>query len=169
MSTADAVEREANWLTTFNPADGLPALLKSNGGPWDIVQAYWSPSRSARQTRFYLVRGILTEDRFAAPRRMDHYTFTGKLYWPVGATTNGPGMWEAEQAAFDAAINLVLARVRGVLYDHTHGGQFLSVAEAPDPGRISVHFVDPEAAQGNSPAELRATITYEADDRDFTA
>jgi hypothetical protein len=38
MSTADAVARELAWLTAV---DDLPSLLTGDGGPWDVIQAYW--------------------------------------------------------------------------------------------------------------------------------
>jgi len=165
VSTADAVTREAAYLTAV---DSLPTLL-APAGPWDIVQAYWSPTVGARKKRFFLVRGTIAEERFAAQRRLDTYRFTGKLYWPIGSTATGSGMWEAEQLAFDAAIDLIIARVRGLTFDKTHGGAFLSVAEAPNGSKIDVQFEDPERVAATSPAELRAVITYTADDRDFTA
>ena len=44
MSTADAVAREAAWLTTSN--DSLPVLL-APAGPWQVVQAYWPGAKFA--------------------------------------------------------------------------------------------------------------------------
>ncbi|MGH7743283.1 MAG: hypothetical protein ACREQ5_00475 [Candidatus Dormibacteria bacterium] len=115
------------------------------------------------------MRAVLHDSRFAAQRRIDTYDFRGKLWWPIGATTTGTQIWETEQANFDAAIDLLIQRIRGTFLDHTHGGRFLSVAEAPEPGHITVHFDDPEHAATQTPAVLTATITYSADDRDFTA
>jgi hypothetical protein len=166
VSTGTAVTREAAYLQ-IPGTDGLPALLSANGGPWNIVQAYWTPSRGTRVTRLYLVRGSLRETRFAAHRKIDSYNFVAKLYWPVGATTTGDGMWEAEQLAFEAAIDLLLQRIRQTDMDHTHGS-FLSVAEAPQGSGIEVHQTDPEVSANSKPSELTATVTYSADDRDFT-
>ena len=164
--TGTAVTREAAYLR-IPGTDGMPALLKADGGPWDVVQAYWTPTRSGRLTRLYLIRGELVESRFAAHRKLDTYSFVAKLYWPVGATSTGEGMWEAEQLAFEGAIDLLLQRIRQTAFDHTHGS-FLSVAEAPEPGLIHVHQTDPEASVNSKPAELIATVSYMADDRDFT-
>lgn len=167
MTTADAVAREAAWLAAS--ADGLPALMKSAGGPFDVVQAYWPRTPHHRQSGVYVLRHSLHESRLSNQRKLDHYEFRLKLWWPVGSTTTASGIAENEQAAFDAAIDLVVQRVRGYVADHTHGGRFLAVAEAPEHTRIAVHFHDPEATATASPACLRAEVTYPADDRDITA
>lgn len=163
--SADAVDREAAWLSTSG--DGLPALLKAQGGPWDVVQPYWPRTPLTRQTGIYLTRGGFTGVRFANHRRIETNDYRGKLRWPIGATTTALNLWESEQRAFDAAIALLVTRIYGFNGDHTHGGRFLSVAEAPEPGRVAVHFDDPEHTMGNN--ILSAIITYSADDRDFTA
>lgn len=164
MSTADAVTRETAWLTAV---DALPTLLKP-AGPWDLVAAYWSPTRGTRQRRLFVTRAATVERRFAAHRKIDTYTFVLKAFWPVGTGTVAAGMWETEQAAFDTALDAVVARIRQTTGDHTHG-TFLSVAEAPEGATIDVRYEDPEKSFATSPAELRATVTYLADDNDFTA
>lgn len=165
-NNADAVTREAAFLSTSG--DGLPALLRSAGGPWDIVAGYWPRTPATRQTGIYLMRATLVGARFSNQRRIETHDFRGKLRWPIGATTTSVGIWENEQAAFDAAIQLLTQRIYGYLGDHTHGNRFLSVAEAPEPGRVTVHFDDPEHTTAQSPALLSATISYSADDPDFT-
>lgn len=167
MFTADVVDREAAYLATSG--DGLPALLRTDGGPWDVVAAYWPRTPVTRQSGIYLTRATINATRFANQRRIESYDFRGKLRWPIGATTVGINLWEDEQRAFDAAIELLITRIYGFLGDHTHGGRFLSVAEAPEPGRIVVHFDDPEHLVTLGTNVLSATITYAADDRDFTA
>lgn len=162
MSSADAVAREVAWLTTSG--DGLPALLTSAGGPWDIVQAYVSRTPPTRQTAIYLLRSATVGVRRSNQRRIETYDFRGKMWWPIGATTSGSNLWEVEQAALDAAVALLVQRVYGFLGDHTHGGRFLSAAETPDPARVMVHYDDPEATANQSPAILSATITYTVDD-----
>lgn len=166
-TTADAVAREVAWLTTTG--GGLPSLLKSASGPWDICQGYWPRTQAARKTGIYLLRTSLREDRFANHRKINRYTFLAKLWWPIGSTTTASGLWETEQAAFDSAIDLLIARVRGLPGDHTHGGRFLSVAEAPTPGHIDVRFHDPQHTTSGNPAVLTAEATWMADDYDFTA
>lgn len=167
MPSADAVVREVAFLTSTG--DGLPALLTDDGGPWDVVAAYWPRTPAIRQTSLYLLRNTLTGTRLSNQRRIETHEFQGKLRWPIGATTVAATIAESEQAAFDSAISLLMKRIYGYVGDHTHGGRFLSVAEAPDPGRVTVRFDDPSqmATQGPS-ALLSATITYTADDRDFT-
>lgn len=157
MSTADAVDREVAWLTAFG--DGLPALLASDGGPWGVVQAYWSRTPGKRTNgQIYVLRETLTERRFANQRRMSTYDFVLKLFWPM---TSGSGNAEADQRAFDAAVDLVLTRIGGFLGDKSHGGRFLSVAEVPK--WVSIHFEDPSATLPPE-AEFRAQIHYSADD-----
>lgn len=165
MSSADAVAREVAWLTQV---DSLPSLLTANGGPWDVVQAYWPRTLAAKKTGIYVLRSSFDESRFANQRKMSTYSFRAKLWWPIGATTTSVGIAEAEQAAFDAAVELLLARVRGTTFDHTHGGAFLSAAEGPGTnGRISVRFADPEQTVAANPSCLRAEAMWAADDRDF--
>lgn len=159
MSTADACDREAAWLATSG--DGLPALLASFGGPFDVVQAYQPRTPGRRQKNLFVVRRNLRERRFAHPRRMPTYEFVLKLWWPL---SSGSGSAEDDQRAFDAAVDLVLQRIGGFVGDKSHGGRFLSVAE--DPAEVDVRFDDPEQTIPN--AEFRAEISYFADDTEIT-
>jgi hypothetical protein len=165
VSTADAVAREVAWLTTTG--DSLPSLLADDGGPWTVIQAYWPRTPNTQQTGIYVMRRRVQTSRFSAQRRMRHYAFRLRLLWPLGATTTGTPLLETEQANLDAAVDLLIARVEGFLGDHTHGGRFLSVAEAPNNTSIDVDFDDPEQT---IPADgrLSATVTYGADDPDYT-
>lgn len=163
MSTADAVTREADWLRAYNAADGLPALLKGSGGPFDVVQPYVPRTGAQRQSRLYVTRPRLVVERFAANRKINHYTFMLRLYWPQSSPT---GQAESVQQDFDTAVDAVVQRVSGLYQDKTHGGRFMSVAE--DPTLIDVVFADPEASI-QAKAELTATITYQADDEDYTS
>jgi hypothetical protein len=160
MSTADANAREAAWLAT--DTDSLPQLLSSDGGPWDTIQAYWPRTIAARQTGIFVMRPSFRESRFTAHRKLVTYDFHLKLWWPIGSTENGSQIWELEQAALDAAIELLLRRIRGFDEDKTHGGRFLSVAEGPVQGHIDVRFEDPERT---APALLRADVHYQADEQ----
>lgn len=159
MSTADAVDREVAWLTSSG--DSLPALLEAVGGPWDNVQAYRPRTPGKRASNIYVLRRQIHEKRFANVRRMATYEFVLKLVWPM---SSGQGIAEAEQRAFDAAVDLVLTRIGGLLGDKSHGGRFLSVAENPE--YVNVRFVDPEQTLGVS--EFHAEITYFADDAEIT-
>jgi len=163
VSTADAVAREAAWLSAYDAADGLPALLKGKGGPFDVVQAYVPRTGAQRQSRLYVTRSSLRVERFGFNRKINHHSFMLRLYWPQSSPT---GQAESVQAAFDAAVDLVVQRVSGLFQDKTHGARFLSVAE--DPTSIDVQFADPEQSI-QAKAELAATITYQADDQDYTS
>lgn len=167
MSTADAVAREAAWLAAYNVSDGLPALLKSAGGPFDVVQGYRRRTPNTREASLYLRRAHIRDARWASPRKIPSYTFMADLSWPLGTTSTGANIAETEQQAFDNAIELVIRRIRGLLFDHTHGGAFLSVAEAPTNTEISVTFHDPEQTMATLNA-LKAEITYFADDLEVT-
>jgi hypothetical protein len=156
------VAREALWLASYNPADGLPALAAANDGPFDVVQAYRARSPRQRATQLYVTRASIREDRFANIRRQAHYIFRLQLIWPL---SNMQGSAEADQQNLDSAVQLVLLRIGGLTLDKTHGGQFLQAAEIPK--WVEVEFTDPEetlAAKG----DFRAYITYSADDPEIT-
>jgi hypothetical protein len=156
VSTADAVTREVAWLCTSG--DSLPALLKAQGGPFDVVQGYW-PRTAPKNTRaLYLVRTLIHDQRSANVRSMATYTFAARLLWPM---LSSAGNAEAEQQALDNAIDKVIGRVQGPLFDKTHGNRFLSVAE--NPAYITVQITDPEQALGTDRV-LRAEVGYSADD-----
>lgn len=166
--TSNAVDREAAWLATTT--DTLPALLATAGGPWQVVQAYWPGSRlRAQETGIYVTRTHLADDHPVAMRFRPQYAFKLKLNWPVRAVSV---IAETEQRNMDAAIGLLLQRIRGFPpigiqpADKTHGGRFLSVAEVPEEQPCLVTFDDPEIT---IPAEkaLRCAVTYYADEIEF--
>lgn len=161
MSTGTAVQREADWLNQFG--DGLPALLSANGGPWDVVQAYWPRTPNYNLNGIYVTRHRLQDVRISNQRKRPTHAFRLKLFWRIGSTTTAAGLAEAEQQAFDNAIDLLLQRIRGTLGDKTHGGRFLSVGETP--GRepeINVDFDPPETTLDRG--FLSGTAMYSADD-----
>ena len=160
MSTADAVAREAAWLTTSN--DSLPVLL-APAGPWQVVQAYWPGAKfAAKKTGIYVQRRRAIVQRFGGRRLMPSHFFALKLVWPV-RSASAEGIAETEQQAFDNAIELLRQRVNDLPGDKTHGSRFLSAAETPPGTYLEVVFDDPEVTipQGGW---LRATATYPADD-----
>lgn len=166
MSSADAVVREAAWLSAYSPSDGLPGLLSQWGGPFDTLQAYWPRTPAARQIQLYVTRRAVQVERFGFNRKINHYPFVLKILWPL---SSGTGAAEPVQQALDDAIELVIQRINGPVVafplDKTHGARFMAVAE--DPCLINVDITDPESAitQG----QFRATVTYSADDRDYTS
>ena len=174
VTSADAVDREAQWLATpGNANDQLPTLLTKDGGPWEIIQPYWARTPNNRKTRVYVLRSDINVMRYASIRTIFGYEFSLRAFWPL---SSGAGVAEDDQRAFDVAIHMLLMRVRGVNpnaplgADKTHGGRFLQVAEGSDithttPG-VRVHFEDPQHTIEDG-VEFQATITYAADDRDF--
>jgi hypothetical protein len=164
MSSADAVSREAAWLSAYNPADSLPALLASLGGPFDIVQPYLRRTPPGRKRQLYVVRTNLQVERFGFNRKINHHTFDLRITWPQSST---PGDAEEVQQALDNAVELVVQRVSGLFLDKTHGARFMAVAE--DPAQIDVRFDDPSASLQGPGAELTCAITYRADDVDYTS
>lgn len=164
MSTSDAVAREAAWLTTSG--DGLPALLTSAGGPWDVVQAYLPRTPAQRQSQIYVLRRSFNTHRWSQQRRMASHGFHLSCLWPIGGTTIGTGIAEDEQRAFDDALALLLERIEGFVSDKSHGGRFLSIGESPDGTTIDVQYTDPGQTI-NAGGFLGAQVTYTGDDTDY--
>lgn len=164
MSTADAVQREADWLADFNPADGLPALSTAQGGPFDVVQAYLRRTPPGRTNQLYVTRSHLRVERFGFNRKINHHTFALRIIWPLSSRR---GDAESVQQSLDDAVELVLQRITGppgLPADKTHGARFMAVAE--DPCVIDVRIL-PQSPGPDSAIE--ALITYTADDQDYTA
>lgn len=159
MAFSDAPDREAAWLNSSG--DGLPALGAANGGPFQIIQARWPRAENTNKRAIYVLRtpaNGYSVKRFAAQRSMASHRFTLRLNWRL---TSGQGAAEADQLAFEEAIDLVLARIEDVLGDHTHGGRF---QEAGEDG-ITVTDYDP--VRDMQSGIFRAAIQFSADDPDF--
>lgn len=157
--TGTAVAREAAWLTASG--DGLPALLATAGGPFDVVQGYQPRTPPESDRCLFLTRSYINQHRFGDIRKMSTFRFRLWVWWPVLDVT---GNLENEQRALDAAVELVLQRIGGPLLDKTHGGRFLSAAE--DPAEVEVQFHDASQTVPVSNA-LVAEVTYSVDDFDF--
>lgn len=159
---SDALDREAAWLSSSG--DGLPALLKGDGGPFDHIQARMPRSPATRKRAIYVCRApgqSARLRRFAAPSSILTTRFHLKLWWPM---SNGSGSAESEQVAFEQAIDHLLTRIEGPLMDKTHGGRFLSVAESPE--YIDIDIDDP-ASSIKASLPFTGRITYSGDDPDF--
>ena len=162
--TSDACKREAAWLATSG--DPLPALQVIDGGPWDVVQAYWPGNRlGTQQAGIYVTRRTIADQHPVSMRYRPQYLIVLKLVWPVKQAVSP--LAETEQQNFDSAIELLLRRIRGPLGDKTHGGRFLSVAEVPEQAPVAVDFDDPETTI-KAAKELRALVSYHADDYEFS-
>jgi hypothetical protein len=160
--TDTVLTREAAWLCIST--DSLPALLTVNGGPWDIIQAYWRRTPPKEKTEIYVTRTAFDDNHPMSQRYRPQHEIVLRLYWPVRQATSP--LAEQEQQALDSAIELLIQRIRDVLGDKTHGGAFLSAAEAPRGTSASVRFEDAEMTIAAS-QELRATVTYRIDDLEF--
>jgi hypothetical protein len=168
VADESAVAREAAWLAL--PGDStLPGLLEAAGGPWELVQPYYGRSPAMRKRSVFVMRERTVETRLGGLRKTTRHDFRLVLRWPSKSRT---GDAEADQSSFDAAVDLLLARIRGPVGDHTHGGRFLSVGE--NPGQIQVDFTPAEQTLGgeiggDNPPHLAAVIRYSADDEQINS
>lgn len=161
VTTADAVDRETAWLRTSG--DGLPPLLRDVGGTWDLIEPYLLRTPARRRNRLYVMRPKFRIERFGSQRRIPRYDMELLAIWTL---SNSAGDFQADQRAFDVALNDVVARIGGFgppHMDKTHGGAFMSVAE--DHGAIEVQITPYDMPTPG--LELEAHITYSADDPDF--
>lgn len=163
MSTGDAPAREAAWLAAYNPADGLPALTVADGGPFQVVQAYWPRTPERLGTSVFVMRHQSKVDRYANVQKINKYVFRLVCWWPMANIT---GNAEAVQQDFDNALDLILQRITGPVLNKTHGGRFQSVAE--DPASIELLYHDPVQTLAQTNA-FAAEISYTADDQNFNA
>jgi hypothetical protein len=161
-----AVAREAVWLQTSG--DSLPSLLVSDGGPWQLIDAYSNAAATRTGLKaIYVTREPGFESIRAANQRVRfRYRMKLELHWPVTRTSPGNSSIAAEsQADFDAAIELLRQRVAGPLGDKSHGGRFLSAGVAHSGGQPDI-TVTPEVADATirGGKELVASLTYLIDD-----
>lgn len=167
-TTADAVVREAAWLSTAG--DGLPNLLASAGGRWDVINTYYRRTPATRKRMIWVNRTHISVQRFAHVRKLITYHFQLELWWPMVTQT---GMAETDQAEFDEAINDVIMRVSGFGYtgvtaaDKTHGGRFLSVGETQSHGDTIDVSTPPSLHTLTNGMWFQAAVTYSADDYEF--
>ena len=90
--------------------DSLPSLQSEDGGPWDIVQAYWPGAHFAKDKPGLYVDALKVDDpRVSNARVRPQYQITLTLTWPVkgrGATAGASGtarIPETEQQNLDGA------------------------------------------------------------------
>ncbi|HEV2253845.1 MAG TPA: hypothetical protein VGS06_11685 [Streptosporangiaceae bacterium] len=165
MGLDTAVAREVAWLSTTG--DSLPSLPASAGGPWTVIDAYTQAAATRTQaTAIYVTLGPSQNLRVANQRTRLRFQFRLELRWPVVITTPGTStsIAAAAQQAFDTATELLRQRVAGPLGDKSHGGRFLSAAEAQR-GQPGID-IQPEPADQAIKAskELRKLVVYWADD-----
>ena len=150
--------REAAWLTAV---DSLPSLLAADGGPWQVVQAFYSRTPATQQTRIFVWSSVVDDNRTSNQRIMPRYEITLGLFWPVRVTT--APLAETEQQNMKDAVDLLVQRIRGPVGDKTHGGAFLSAGEVPRMPGVRVTYEHPWVT---IPAdkELRGQVVYYVDD-----
>ncbi len=102
-------------------------------------------------------------ERFGFNRKLNHHSFMLRRDRPQSSPS---GQAESVQAAFDAAVDLVVQRVSGLFQDKTHGARFDQRGRGSHQHRRAVP--DPEQSI-QAKAELSALITYQADDQDYTS
>jgi hypothetical protein len=164
--SATAAAREAAWLQTAN--DSLPSLLTEDGGPWDVIQAYWPGAHFAKDKRGIYVDARPVDDlRVSNQRVRPRYTLVLTLTWSLKGQGATPGasaksqLAETEQQNLDNAAALLIERIRGPLGDKSHGGRFLSVAENP---RTVTYAKEDAAVTIPQHRALLGSVTYKADD-----
>jgi hypothetical protein len=150
--------REAAWLNTI---DSLPVLPSSAGGPFDVLQPFWTRTPATQKTQLYVWSSTFDDERVANIRIRPHYDITLAVYWPVRVTAGGVA--ETEQQNAKNAVDLLIQRIRGFPGDKTHGGAFLSAGEVPRVPGIHVAW-EPPWVTIPADKELRCTVTYPADD-----
>ena len=158
-NTADAVDRLAAWLTSTG--DGLPTLVVP--GMWDTVSAYWPRSPYQKRRTVYVLRHAIRQHRFGAQRVLHSYPFRLVLWWPLLA---GNGSAEADQRAFDVAIDALLQRMLAYLGDKSLGGRFLSSGEGDTLSEVQF---DPAEHTIPQLGGLRAEASFFADDPEIFA
>lgn len=166
-SSADAVQREADWLNTTS--DALPSLPQDAGGPFQVIAAYTQGAQTRTQARaIYVTRGQVQRIRVGNQRIRPRYPMRLELRWPVLVTSPGASSIAAtEQQNLDNAIELLLERIAGPVLDKSHGGRFLAAGEFKGGPGITVI---PERAEDTIRVskELRAAVTYFIDDYEIT-
>lgn len=136
MSYADAVTREAAWFTAA--VAGLPDLGAPTG-PLDLVVAY--PRRiSQRSRQLWLYRAGVTDDRLGlAGERLWRHQMVAYIVWGRALPSSEAHI---DAANLDAAIDSVLARIRGgavgTVGDPSHGARWLDQV-----GPIRCEYLNP--------------------------
>jgi hypothetical protein len=168
VGTDSAVAREASWLSQSN--DGLPALLQSAGGLWNVVAAYEQGAQTRTQaSAIYVTRGKVQQIRVGNQRVMPRYPMKLDLHWPVRAISPGSSSIAAtEQQNLDDAVEALRARITGPLGDKSHGGRFLSAGEVKGTPGIDVTF-EPAAQTIAEAKEIRGSVVYYVDDFEINA
>jgi hypothetical protein len=164
----DVITREAPWYTSDPPAGTtstqFPPLQIVNGGLYDTVQAYYSKVIPRGKYLFLTCEAILNDElvEWQANREVKYQMLLTSI-WSIDS---GSGKLEDDQQNHHNALQLVLARVRGLIADHTHGGAFptgVGVGGPEGDGRITMRKPN-EYQQIANGEPLTAEIRYIATD-----
>lgn len=153
------VDAEAGYLSHPDAVDLLTLLT---------VTAYWR--HRPRGVKAAELRKIRTRERRVSVGRKELlHDFEIRVQWPI---TAGTKRLAEDMRYFENALDLLCDRIRGPVGDHTHGGLFMSVAEAEDgSGRdadITVELAEPDVAEEGD-GQLTATVRYSATGQHLTA
>lgn len=133
MSYATVLETEAEWFLLDLYSQGVPHLHRDDGGPFDIVTPHVR-RLAQRRAQLYLNHGPTREAKGAKDSvRLDHEVIAIVLIAATGAGSRE----HVDQAAVDAAVARVVARVVGPTGDVGHGGRWFRV------GPVSVDPASP--------------------------
>lgn len=123
VSYATLLAAEAEWFSADMSAEGLPALTKDQGGPFDIVTPHVRRLSQVR-LQLYLGHGPTSQGRGSKTLvRLDHQVLAIVLVAAAGAGTRE----HVDQATVESAVSKVVARVIGPPGDVGHGGRWFSV------------------------------------------
>lgn len=159
MSYADVVDAEAEWFGADLSAQGVPALLASQGGPFHVVAAHVRRLAQARH-QLYLAHGPTAQPRRSkTTTRLDHQVVALVLWAALGAGARA----HEDADDLEQAVAKVIARVLGPVGDVGHGGRWFRVGPvATEPASIldQLAFGDAIGAAGAAhTVVLRYTVT----------
>lgn len=160
-ATPTVVDAEAAFLADATEAPELVELL--------TVTPYFR--NRPRGVKAADLRKTSTVERRVSVGRVERiHTFEIRVQWPI---TAGTKRLDEDQRYLEHALDLLCARIRNTVGDHTHGGLFLSVAEdelgqGGDAAGITVTFADPDVSE-DATGQLVATVGYAATAMHVTA
>lgn len=117
---------ECEWFLVDLFSQGVPHLLRADGGPFDVVTPHVRRLSQANH-QLYLTHGPTREGRGAKNMvRLDHEVVAIILWSALGAGARE----QVDQANVEAAVAKVVARVLGPDGDVGHGGRWFSIGPA---------------------------------------
>lgn len=121
MSYASFLDTEAAWFALDLP--GVPALAKSDGGPFDIVTPHVRRI-SQKRAQLYLNHGPTRQGEGSKTMvRLDHEILAIVLMAATGAGTRE----HIDQDSVERNVSKVVARIIGPAGDVGHGGRWFRV------------------------------------------